>query len=43
MLSGYVTLAPLHARMLGGDPLSDKHVDRYLALLGDLIAALWKE
>jgi TetR/AcrR family transcriptional regulator len=43
MLSGYVTLAPLHARMLGGDPLSDEHVDRYLALLGNLTAALWKD
>ncbi len=43
MLSGYVTLAPLHARVLGGDPLSDKYVDRYLAVLGDLAGALWKE
>ncbi len=43
MMSGYVTLAPLHERVLGGDPLDGAHVDRYLTVLADLAGALWKE
>ncbi|HEY2510932.1 MAG TPA: helix-turn-helix domain-containing protein [Polyangiaceae bacterium] len=42
MLSGYVTLAPLHARLLGEDPHGRAWSARHAALLGAVARNLWK-
>lgn len=42
MLSGYVTLAPLHARLTGKSPLDDRAIAEALGLMGRLAGALWK-
>jgi len=41
MLSGYVTLAPLHATALGHDPLGTAATARYRAMLAGMTRALW--
>jgi len=41
LMSGYVTMAPLHRRLLGEDPLSKRARARHLAFLKDLAQALW--
>ncbi len=42
MLSGYVTLAPLHARLTGADPLDEHTILQQLSLMGRLAGELWK-
>jgi AcrR family transcriptional regulator len=42
MLSGYVTLAPLHARLTGEDPLGRAARARHAALLRAVARGLWK-
>jgi TetR/AcrR family transcriptional regulator len=41
MLSGYLTLAPLHADVLGGDPLNPVLAARYQRMLEAFTRALW--
>jgi AcrR family transcriptional regulator len=41
LMSGYVTMAPLHRRLLGEDPLGKRARTRHLAFLKDLAGALW--
>jgi TetR/AcrR family transcriptional regulator len=41
MISGYVTLAPLHARLTGRDPLGAEALGEQLALMGALTRQLW--
>jgi len=41
MMSGYVTMAPLHARLLGGDPLSRRAREAHLAFMKTLADKLW--
>lgn len=43
MMSGYVTLASVHAPLLGEDPLSAEARARHLAVLKSLARTLWKE
>jgi len=40
-MSGYVTLAPLHARLLGEDPLSPLALEQQAAMLRLLVSASW--
>src|SRR5215470_11314729 len=42
LMSGYVTNAPLHRRLLGEDPLSKRARERHLAFLKSLATALWQ-
>jgi len=42
MMSGYVTMAPLHRRLLGEDPLSKRARERHLDFLKGLARALWR-
>ena len=39
LILGYVTLAPLHARLLERDPLGDEALDAHASLLRDLMRA----
>jgi AcrR family transcriptional regulator len=41
MMSGYITMAPLHRKLLGQDPLSRRARDNHLAFLRGLAGALW--
>lgn len=41
MILGYVTLAPLHHRFLGEDPLASPAIDRYIDLLCELSRSVW--
>jgi AcrR family transcriptional regulator len=41
LMSGYVTMAPLHRRLLGEDPLGKPMRTRHLAFMKDLAQALW--
>jgi AcrR family transcriptional regulator len=41
MLSGYVTMAPIHARLLGEDPLDEEARERHIAFLKRLAKVLW--
>jgi AcrR family transcriptional regulator len=41
LMSGYVTMAPLHRRLLGEDPLGKRARTRHLDFLKDLARALW--
>ena len=41
MMSGYITMAPLHRKLLGEDPMSKKARERHLTFLRSLAAALW--
>ena len=40
-MSGYVTMAPLHARLTGEDPYGPKALERYLAILRAVAVGLW--
>ena len=42
MVLGYVTLAPLHRKLLGGDPLAPEAIERYVELLSELSRSLWR-
>ncbi|MFO0692106.1 MAG: TetR/AcrR family transcriptional regulator [Polyangiales bacterium] len=42
MMSGYVTMAPLHARLMGRDPGSKAAIDEQLELMHGLSALLWR-
>jgi TetR/AcrR family transcriptional regulator len=42
MMSGYVTMAGLHERLIGGDPLGDPAVAAQLVLMRRLAALLWQ-
>ena len=42
MMSGYVTMASLHERLLGQDPLGDDARESHLAFLKQLAKILWK-
>jgi AcrR family transcriptional regulator len=41
MMSGYVTLAPLHARLTDADPYSDAALDDQLLLMANVAMQLW--
>ena len=41
MMSGYITMAPLHRKLLGQDPMSRRARDNHLAFLRGLAGALW--
>lgn len=41
MMSGYITMAPLHRKLLGQDPLSRRARASHLAFLRGLAGALW--
>jgi AcrR family transcriptional regulator len=41
LLSGYVTMAPLHARLTGDDPYGPKAMARYLDVMRAVAAGLW--
>jgi TetR/AcrR family transcriptional regulator len=41
ILSGYVTMAPLHRKLLGEDPLGKRAREHHLAFLRSLAGALW--
>lgn len=41
MMSGYMTMAPLHERLLGADPLSDRALAGHLGLMQRLVRELW--
>jgi TetR/AcrR family transcriptional regulator len=41
MMSGYVTMAGLHARLIGADPLGPRAIAAQLALMRGLVGALW--
>jgi len=41
IMSGYITMAPLHRKLLGEDPLSKRARERHLAFLRTLAGALW--
>jgi AcrR family transcriptional regulator len=41
LMSGYVTMAPLHRPLLGENPLSKPARERHLAFLKSLATALW--
>jgi len=41
MMSGYITMAPLHRKLLGEDPMSRRARDSHLAFLRGLAGALW--
>lgn len=43
MISGYITLAAVHAPLLGDDPLAPDALARHLSVLRRLAATLWKE
>jgi AcrR family transcriptional regulator len=43
LILGYVTLAPMHARLLGLDPLEPEALDAYRSFLRDLIGAVRRE
>jgi AcrR family transcriptional regulator len=42
LISGYVTLAPLHARLLGEDPLAGRALEEEEGFLRLLARSLWK-
>jgi TetR/AcrR family transcriptional regulator len=42
MMSGYVTMASLHERVLGHDPLGEEACESHLAFLKQLAKVLWK-
>ena len=42
MLSGYVTMAPLHARLLGVDPLGEDAIHRQLTIFRGLAASFFQ-
>jgi TetR/AcrR family transcriptional regulator len=42
MILGYVTLAPLHRKLLGADPLAPEPVERYVELVSELSRSLWR-
>jgi len=42
MVLGYVTLAPLHRKLLGGDPLAPEAIEHYVELLSELSRSLWR-
>ena len=42
LMSGYVTNAPLHRRLLGADPLSKRMREQHLTFLKSLASALWQ-
>jgi TetR/AcrR family transcriptional regulator len=42
IMSGYITMAPLHRRVLGEDPLSKRARDRHLGFLKRLAHVLWR-
>jgi TetR/AcrR family transcriptional regulator len=42
MMSGYITMAPLHRKLLGEDPLGKRARDSHLAFLRGLAGALWQ-
>lgn len=41
LMSGYVTMAPLHRRLLGAEPLAKRARTRHVAFLKDLAKTLW--
>lgn len=41
ILSGYITMAPLHRKLLGEDPLGKRAREHHLAFLRSLAGALW--
>jgi hypothetical protein len=41
IMSGYITMAPLHRKLLGEDPLSKRARDEHLTFLRNLAGALW--
>jgi TetR/AcrR family transcriptional regulator len=41
IMSGYITMAPLHRKLLGEDPLSKRARDEHLTFLRSLAGALW--
>jgi TetR/AcrR family transcriptional regulator len=41
ILSGYITMAPLHRTLLGRDPLGKRAREHHLAFLRSLAGALW--
>jgi len=41
MMSGYITMAPIHRKLLGEDPLSKRARESHLAFLRSLAGALW--
>lgn len=42
MMSGYVTMAPLHARLMGRDPSSEDAIGEQLELMRGVSALLWR-
>jgi len=42
IMSGYITMAPLHRRLLGEDPLGKPARELHLAFLRSLAGALWR-
>jgi TetR/AcrR family transcriptional regulator len=42
MMSGYVTLGPLHARLTGTDPYGDEAVNEQLTLMAQVAMQLWR-
>jgi TetR/AcrR family transcriptional regulator len=41
MMSGYVTMAPLHARLTDTDPYGDEAIDEQLLLMANVAMQLW--
>jgi TetR/AcrR family transcriptional regulator len=41
ILSGYITMAPLHRKLLGTDPLAKRTREQHLTFLRSLAGALW--
>lgn len=41
MMSGYVTMAPLHARLTGQDPYGASAIEEQLLLMANVAMALW--
>jgi TetR/AcrR family transcriptional regulator len=42
LMSGYVTMAPLHARITGEDPHGERAIARYIDLMRAVAASLWR-
>jgi TetR/AcrR family transcriptional regulator len=42
MMSGYVTMAALHARLTGGEPLGAQAIKTQLELMRHLVSEIWK-
>jgi hypothetical protein len=42
MMSGYVTMAALHARLTGGNPLDREAIESQLELMGHMASELWR-